>query len=343
MNHKLTKSASPLLLLLSLLLILSGCSSKGDAAASSDSDSASKELYKLKIADTGTNPVFRTALAKGFFKDNGIDAEIVNFGTPAEGVNALFIKQVDVAYGADFPLLNAVSKGDYAIIASAGQATDEAAAQWKLYVRDEIKTPEDLKGKKLSFMRGTFLPYLWDEYFKQNNLDVKDAELVGQGAFDEAYIALKQGSVDGAWFTGSAILEKVQALQGVHELSDMSKTKVRLGTGIVSGNDLIKSHPDVVAGFLKAVSQATEYSQAHPDETADLMYKELKQPKEATLKDLPKNVWKVGFTQAAYDSLASQKKYMVDSGIIEKDFDLADKISLDPLRQALPDQVTYTK
>ncbi|MNV64073.1 NMT1/THI5 like protein [compost metagenome] len=192
-------------------------------------------------------------------------------------------------------------------------------------------------------MRGTFLPYLWDEYFKQNNLDVKDAELVGQGAFDEAYIALKQGSVDGAWFTGSAILEKVQALQGVHELSDMSKTKVRLGTGIVSGNDLIKSHPDVVAGFLKAVSQATEYSQAHPDETADLMYKELKQPKEATLKDLPKNVWKVGFTQAAYDSLASQKKYMVDSGIIEKDFDLAEKISLDPLRQALPDQVTYTK
>lgn len=334
-----------LLLLLSLLLVLSGCGAKGDAAASSggSADASAKPLYKLKIADTGTNPVFRTALAKGFFKDNGIDAEIVNFGTPAEGVNALFIKQVDVAYGADFPLLNAVSKGGYSIIASAGQATDQAAAAWKLYVRDDIQSAADLKGKKISFMRGTFLPYLWDEYFKQNNLQLKDAELVGQGAFDEAYIALKQGAVEGAWFTGSAILDKLQALEGVHELSDMSKTKVRLGMGLVTSDDLVKQHPDVVAGFLKAVNEAADYSQAHPEETADLMYDELKQPKEATIKDLPKNVWHIGFTQAAFDSLKSQKKYMVDSKTIGQDFDLTAKIALDPLREVLPDSVTYNQ
>ncbi|MDT3427240.1 NitT/TauT family transport system substrate-binding protein [Paenibacillus forsythiae] len=332
---------SALLLLLSGLLVLAGCGAKGEA--SSSSGTPEKELLKLKIADTGTNPVFRLALAKGFFKNNGIDAEIVNFGTPAEGVNALFIKQVDVAYGADFPLLNAVAKGDYSIIASAGQATDEAAAQWKLFVRDDIKKPEDLKGKKLSFLRGTFLPYLWDEYLKDAGVSLADATLVGQGAFDEAFIALKQGDVDAAWFTGSALVDKFEGLAGVHQLSDMSKTKVRLGMGIVTNDALVKEHPEAVEGFLKAVDEAAVYSQAHPEETADLMYKELKQPKEATLKDLPKNPWKVGFTQAAFDSLESQKKYMVESGIIEKDFDLASKISLDPLRKALPDKVTYNK
>lgn len=334
------KYTSAALLLAALLLVLSGCGT--NSGATSAGSGKPQALVKLKIADTGANPVFRTALAQGFFKDNGIDAEIVNFGTPAEGVNALFIKQVDIAYGADFPLLSAISKGDYSIIASTGLATDQAAAQWQLFVRDDIQTPEDLQGKKLSFLRGTFLPYLWDEYFGEHGLKLDEATLIGQGAFDEAFIALKQGDIDGAWFTGSAILDKFAGLDGVHKLTDMSQTKVRLGTGIVTGNSLIKDHPDAVEGFLKAVDEAAAYSQAHPDETADLMYKEVKQPKEATLKDLPNNPWSIGFTQAAYDSLAGQKAYMVQSGIIEQDFDLAGKINLDPLRKALPDKVTYT-
>ncbi|MNJ00185.1 hypothetical protein D3C73_1594560 [compost metagenome] len=76
---------------------------------------------------------------------------------------------------------------------------------------------------------------------------------------------------------------------------------------------------------------------------ADLQYKLTKQPKEATLKDIPINPWVVGFTQAAFDSLAKQKQYMVDNGIIQQDFDLASKFKLEPLSKVLPDQVTFDK
>ncbi|MRN55268.1 ABC transporter substrate-binding protein [Paenibacillus monticola] len=332
-----------LLLSLSLVLLLSGCSSKGDAVASEGTTGDKPATLKIKIADINTNATFRVAVDKGIFAKHGIDAELINFGTPAEGVNALFIKQVDVAYGADFPVLNAVAKGDYSIIASAGLATDAAAATWKLFVRDAIQQPEDLKGKNLSFMRGTFLPYLWDEYLKENHIALGDVILTGQGAFDEAYIALKQGDVDAAWFSGSALSDKLNALEGVHELTDMSKTTVRLGMGIVTSNDFAKQNPEGIANFLAAVDEAATYAQANPDEAADIMFKEVKQPKESTLKDLPTNPWKVGFTQAAYDSLANQKKYMVDTGIIENDFDLGSKLSLEPLKQALPEAVTYEK
>lgn len=332
-----------LLLSLSFVIFMSGCSSKGDAAASEGSSGSKEKTVKIKIADTNSNPTFRVALNKGFFKNHGIDAEIVNFGTPAEGVNALFIKQVDVAYGADFPLLNAVSKGEYSIIASAGLATDQAAAAWKLYVRDEIQSAADLKGKNLSFLRGTFLPYLWDEYLKEQGIALSDVKLTGQGAFDEAFIALKQGDIDATWVIGSALEDKLNALEGVHQLTDMSKTPVRLGTGIVAGNELLEAKPDVIGGFLAAVAEASAYAQEHPDEVADLMYEEVKQPRENTLKDLPVNPWEVGFTQAAYDSLAGQKKYMVETGIIAQDFDLDSKLNLEPLKRALPDAVTYGK
>lgn len=337
-------SSSFLLLSLSVVLLLSGCSSKGDASPSKDGVASGKEeTLKIKIADINTNPTFRVALDKGIFAKHGIDAELVNFGTPAEGVNALFIKQVDVAFGADFPLLNAVAKGDYSIIASAGLATDAAAAEWKLFVRDDIQKAEDLSGKKLSFMRGTFLPYLWDEYLKEHNIVLSDVKLIGQGAFDEAYIALKQGDVDAAWFSGSALNDKLTALKGVHELTDMSKTTVRLGMGIVTGNDFATNHPQGAANFLAAVDEAGTYAQEHPDEVADLMFKEVKQPKESTLKDLPNSPWDLGFTQEAYDSLTKQKNYMVQNGIIEKDFDLDSKLNLEPLTKALPEKVTYKK
>ncbi|MNJ78718.1 hypothetical protein D3C77_765390 [compost metagenome] len=69
------------------------------------------------------------------------------------------------------------------------------------------------------------------------------------------------------------------------------------------------------------------------------MYAEVKQPKEATLKDLPKNPWQIGFTQQAYEGLAGQKKYMVENGIIERDFDLNDKLNLELVRKAFPDRV----
>ncbi|MGG3279276.1 ABC transporter substrate-binding protein [Paenibacillus solani] len=298
---------------------------------------------KLKIADISTNTVFRVAKSKGFFDKHGIDAELVNFATPAEGVNSLFIKQVDVAFGADFPLLNAVSKGDYTIFASSGTATDLSASEWKLFVRKEIGSAADLKGKKLSFSRGTFIPYLWDVYLAEYGVALSDVELIGQGGFDEAYVALKKGEIDAAWVYGAVLNEKFGALSEAKELSDMSKTPVRLGTGLIASDDAISSNPKGFVNLLKALDEASAYAQTHPEETADLMYEEVKQPREATLKDLPKNPWNLGFTEQAYAGLQGQKEYMVANGIIEKDFELNDKLNLDLVREAFPDRVINLK
>ncbi|GIO34631.1 MULTISPECIES: ABC transporter substrate-binding protein [Paenibacillus] len=326
------------LIVLAMLLSASLLAACGTAAGSNHGGK-----LKLKIADISTNTVFRVAKQKGFFEKHGINAELVNFATPAEGVNSLFIKQVDVAFGADFPLLNAVSKGDYSIFASSGTATDVSASEWKLFVRKEIAGASELKGKKLSFSRGTFIPYLWDVYLQQNGISLSDVTLVGQGGFDEAYVALKKGEIDAAWVYGAVLNQKFAALEEAYELSDMSKTPVRLGTGLIASNQIIKENKEGIVELLKALDEASAYAQAHPEETADIMYDEVKQPREATLKDLPKNPWNIGFTEKAYEGLVGQKKYMVENKIIEKDFDLKKKLNLDPVRQAFPDRVIELK
>ncbi|MUG47835.1 ABC transporter substrate-binding protein [Paenibacillus woosongensis] len=322
---------------LSIITLLLAGTLLSACQAASGSDQGSK--LKLRIADISTNTVFRVAKNKGFFEKHGIDAELVNFATPAEGVNSLFIKQVDIAFGADFPLLNAVSKGDYSIFASSGTATDLSASEWKLFARKEIAGAADLKGRKLSFSRGTFIPYLWDVYLQQHGVQLSDVTLVGQGGFDEAYVALKKGEIDAAWVYGAVLNEKFTALEEAYELTDMSQTSVRLGTGLIASNELIQNHGDSLVRFLRALDEASSYAQANPDEAADIMYAEVKQPREATLKDLPKNPWQLGFTQQAYEGLVGQKKYMVENGIIERDFDLNDKLNLELVRIAFPARV----
>lgn len=330
-KHSIRHISLSIITLLLAGTLLSACQT------ASGSDQGSK--LKLRIADISTNTVFRVAKNQGIFEKHGIDAELVNFSTPAEGVNSLFIKQVDIAFGADFPLLNAVSKGDYSIFASSGTATDLSASEWKLFARHEIVSAADLKGKKLSFSRGTFIPYLWDVYLQQHGIQLSDVTLVGQGGFDEAYVALKKGEIDAAWVYGAVLNEKFSALEEAYELADMSQTSVRLGTGLIASNELIQNHGDSLVGFLRALDEASSYAQANPDEAADIMYAEVKQPREATLKDLPKNPWQIGFTQQAYEGLAGQKKYMVENGIIEWDFDLNHKLNLELVRIAFPDRV----
>lgn len=351
-NRKFRSVFGLMAVVLIVAFALAGCGKsqekKADAApastasaASSGADSAAADPVKLKIADIISNPVFRVGVNQGIFKKYGIDAEIITFATPAEGINSLFIKQADVAFGADFPILNAVSKGDYSIIAATGGNADAQAARWKLFVRNDIQKPEDLKGKKLSTLRGTFIPYMWDVYLQEAGLTPKDANLIGQGGFDEAYIALKKGEIDAAWVTGAAMLEKFQGIEGAHELTDMSKTSVRIGGGLIAPDSLIKEHPTAVANFLRAVDEASQFVKDHPDQTADILYAEVKQPKEATLKDIEVNTWSIGFQQTAYDGLAGQKKYMVDNGIIQQDFDLNAKLQLDALKQAYPDRISF--
>jgi NitT/TauT family transport system substrate-binding protein len=321
-----------------------GGQDSGEAgAAQAAAPEGKQDPVSVRFADILTNPVIRVAKTKGFFEQYGIDAEIVTFATPAEGINSLFIKQVDIAWGADFPVLNAVSKGDYSIVAATGTNTDASAAKWKLFVRDHIQSAADLKGKKLSTLRGTYQPYLWDEYLKENGINVADTEMIGQGSMDEAYVALRKGEIDAAWVTGAAVLEKFYALEGVHELTDMSKTSVRIGGAIVAANEWIGKHPDALVNVLTALDEAAAFIAENPDETADILFKEVKQPKEATLQDLETINWKVGFTRESFDSLAGQKKYMVDTGIIADDFDLKSKLYLDAIRQAKPERVTYAE
>lgn len=206
---------------------------------------------------------------------------------------------------------------------------------------DNIQTGADLKGKTLSTLRGTFIPYLWDLYLEDNGLTSDDVNIIGQGGMDESLIALRGGEIDAVWVFGSANAEKFSSLEGVHVLTDMSKTRMRTGGALIVNGSLIANNAIGVQNLLLALDEASQFIKENPDRVADIMYERVKQPKEMTLADLEVSNWHLQFTEAAYHSLTDQKEYMVDEGIIEQDFDIEDKIDLSSLKAVLAERVTY--
>lgn len=320
---------------LSLFAVLAGCGKQQPSEAAT-------EKLSLTIADTVSNPTFQVALTEGIFEKYNIDAKIATFATPAEGINALFINQVNAAYGADFPVLNAVSKGEYSIIASTGTGLSEQdAANWKLFVRDEVQSAADLKGRKVSNFRGTFVSYLWDKYLQQHGLTSDDVEIIGQGGFDESYVALKSGEIDAVWVTGATLIDKFASLPGVHQLTDMSQTEVRTGGEIIIPNALLEENAEGVKNFLRAIEEASQFIQENPERVADIMFEKVKQPRDMTLADLENVRWSLQFSEQAYETMNKQKDYMVAEGIIQQDFAVKDKLRLEALKEVLPERVRY--
>jgi len=341
---KTNKLEWSLVLILVFSLILSGCGNQKAATPqqSNDGGTASPQTTKLTIADIVTNPTFQVALEEGFFEKYNIDATIATFATPAEGINALFINQVNVAFGADFPVLNAVAKGEYSILAATGTGLSEKdAKRWKLYVSSDIQSAADFAGKKLSFSRGTFIPYLWDEFLTEQGVDTDEVQFIGQGGFDESYIALKGGEINGVWVTGSVLLDKFEELDNAYAYTDMAATDVRIGGDIIVANRLIEENREGMKNFLLAINEASEFIENNPERVADIMYDKVKQPREHTIRDLQDNTWSIHYSEEAHTTISRLKDYMLGEGIIEQDFELATKFDLSLLQEVLPERVTF--
>ena len=117
--------------------------------------SASQATVKVGVlGTTGDAPLF-IAYEKGYFKEQNLDVQFVQFGSALDMVAPLSAKQLDVGSGGiGAALFNAVSQG---IPIKLVAETVRTPADWKSnawFVRsdlkDKVKTPADLKGLTVS-------------------------------------------------------------------------------------------------------------------------------------------------------------------------------------------------
>lgn len=154
---------------------------------------AQGKLQKLTVF-TGTTPQFSNlyvAHDRGFFEKEGLPVEVTMFSSGSVASEAFQAGRGNVIYAGDAPSLRLWGRG-----AGIGFATGASYGHYSIVVaRKNIRTPADMRGKKVGVLMGSTAEYFAKLYLASGNIDPKEVDLINlQGA--EMVTGIVRGDID---------------------------------------------------------------------------------------------------------------------------------------------------
>jgi ABC-type nitrate/sulfonate/bicarbonate transport system substrate-binding protein len=194
-------------------------------------------------------------LDKGFFKDEGIDVELVQAGG---GVATPALISGDLQFsGSPSVAISADLKGAHLKAIFVG--SDHSAFQ--LWVQPDIKTFEDLKGKQVGIIsRGDTTEISLRYILAKKNLPADYLSYTPLGTGTGRVAALISGTFPGALIDAGEVKDMRDSghLTKLHLLIDMSKEVHMTFGGFATSDAMIKEHRDtvrhVVRGLMKGLA-----------------------------------------------------------------------------------------
>ena len=212
----------------------------------------------IRVAIPGyniTQIAFFIARERGFFKEEGLDVELVQMtGTVAN--LALMTGEVPFTSVPTAAMTANLRGANLRVLFT----TFERPLFW-LYGRPQIREVRDLKNKKvgvggLNQASYTLLRELLSNYGLEPN---KDYTLIQAGDSAPRFMALTSGFIDATLMPLPWNFSAQEA--GMHELVALSKADVTAPTGsIVLRDDLLRSEPQMVEQFTRATLKALRYA-----------------------------------------------------------------------------------
>jgi NitT/TauT family transport system substrate-binding protein len=217
---------------------------------------------------------FGVALAKGYFKDEGIN--VTGLISSAGGGTSLrnMLAGGGVPYGEVNPgvVVSAILAGaDLRIISD--NVLTVAEFVWAVKPDSPIKTIKDLKGKKIGYTnprstsQALAMMLLTTAGYKPD-----DAELVKTGGFGEGIAALESGQIDVAPITEplwSKVKNKYRAVVVANDVLPPLDNVVGVATV-----EMMEKRGDFIKAVIRARRKAVKFMKEHPDEAADIVAKQ---------------------------------------------------------------------
>lgn len=196
------------------------------------------------------------AKEQGIFRKYNIEAELV-FIIAGRAMQAMLAGQVPVGFVGGTHVVNAnTSGGDFAMILGLENRLD-----YLFLAKPTIKSPEDLKGKKVGIGTPAGSASL-ATYVSLDHLGLvprrDNIVLLGIGGVPERMAALRSGTVD-ATSLSPEIGQQVLG-EGYRVLVDLGKENVPFqSSGLVASRALIKSNPVLIENIAKATVEGAAF------------------------------------------------------------------------------------
>ena len=246
-------------------------------------DQQSVAADRIRISYTAPGPqhgLLWLGDTAGLFKKNNLDLEIIympgNISAPSLMSGEIQFGQMTGALMSPVRLQG----GDPVMLVSVQELLDD-----RLVVRPNIRSPEELKGKRIAISRfGAASHMRVLNMLPRYGLSDKDVTFLQIGDTPARIVAMIGNSVDASSFSPPDHLAAVQA--GMKILLNMADLNIYYqGTGLVSTQRYIAKNRDVVRRMVKSYVEAIQIVRTNPDLTKKAFNKYRKTRDEKQLED----------------------------------------------------------
>lgn len=277
---------------------------------------------------------------KGYFKEEGINVNIKEFGSGRTALASMLNNSgIDICTVAQTPImLNSFERDDYVIIAAMVYADNNI----KVLARKDkgIVVPLDLDGKKVGLTKGSTGHYFLSLFSILNDIDYSGFEIVDLEATNLTQ-ALVDGRVD-AISTWEPHIVNTKKQLGDKTIEFSAKDIFREDFYFVANKNYLKENQDALRRFLKAVDRGEEFIRSNKEETIAIVSSRLQTDKELTSLIWDTFNFQLILDQSIFTSLEDQARWAIKEGFTDKNEipNYLDFVHIDALKEIKPKSVT---
>jgi NitT/TauT family transport system substrate-binding protein len=243
------------------------------AAATSPKRTQLDEVkYATSFGQFGRDAFVYVAIEKGFFEEQNLSVSVVP-GLGTDNARLLAAGQID--YSGSEIMGNMVGRvvGSFPvkIVAVTSQATQAAIAT---LVEKGIATPKALEGKTLADLPASIVIRLFPFFAKRAGIDAAKVNIVpGTPQTLPSLLATGRADAIGQFTVGVPTLVAAAGGRQVRTFKYSQYLKGLLGNGIVTTDERIRTRPDEVRRFTRAILKGLNYAVQNPGEAGFIMKK----------------------------------------------------------------------
>jgi NitT/TauT family transport system substrate-binding protein len=222
---------------------------------------------------SGLHTAVWVAETRGLFRKHGLDVEVIVTGQGGTaGISALIANDVQVVNSAGDVLVAAALRGGDTVMV-AGVVNKGLQ---RLITKPDIKTPADLKGKRIGVTRiGAVSHSVLLMMLQRWKMSVNDVQVMQLGSSPSMLATLDKGGIEGAVVTIPSMF--VAEDRGYRVLLDMADTDIYyLHTMVATTRQYIKNNRDKMLRFLRGYVEGIAFVKHNRQESVDIVKKKLR-------------------------------------------------------------------
>jgi NitT/TauT family transport system substrate-binding protein len=237
------------------------------ATSLSDSSSVAADLRKATFSYSAVSMTWfpiKVAIARGFFRNEGIEPELIQMNGNVATV-ALANSHIDFSLNIS-PVLNGAIQG----LGTKLVAALNSRPLFSLVVRPELTLPLDLKGKLFAVSSfGNTQAILTEKHLQYLGLKKGEYQLLALGATPARMAAMEKNIVQGSLMPLPANVQMEN--KGYRLLGNTAEIVVNPIAGLGVHEDRIKKEPELIKRALRASLKSLQLLQTNPRDTIKIL------------------------------------------------------------------------